>query len=136
MKTTLPKKPSKGRVSANPEAFYQASEGAGVTHGDCFDCWGGSLSGGGEAAQTPRLKVCRRPLEETPRELVLILPPSSIQLRVRPLRTSAALVQADRSHVASSSGWSTAPGVRGPCDENAFLMLFDEDDENVTELSS
>ena len=46
-------------VSANPEAFYQASEGAGVTHGDCFDCWGGSLSGGGEAAQTPRLKVCR-----------------------------------------------------------------------------
>lgn len=45
-------------------------------------------------------------------------------------------LQAERSHVASSSGWSTAPSVRGPCDENAFPMLFDEDDENVTELSS
>lgn len=29
----------------SPEAFYQASERAGVTHGDGFDCWDDSLRG-------------------------------------------------------------------------------------------
>ena len=45
-------------------------------------------------------------------------------------------LQAERSHVASSSGWTTASSVRGPCDENAFPTLLDDGDENVTELSS
>lgn len=39
-------------VSAIPEA-------ASVPHRDCFHCWGGSLSSGGEPAQTLRVKVHR-----------------------------------------------------------------------------
>lgn len=42
-------------MSANPEAFYQASERAGVIHRDGFDCWDGSLRGGAFTdAQTER----------------------------------------------------------------------------------
>ena len=45
-------------------------------------------------------------------------------------------LQAERIRGASPSGWSTTPSVRGACDENTFPVLCDEDDENVTELSS
>lgn len=45
-------------------------------------------------------------------------------------------LQAERRHAAFSTGQSTAPGVRGPFDEDALLMLFDEDNGSVIELSS
>ena len=99
--------PSRGVVAEVPPrglrgAWRQSSSpmplrlAASCLHSTGHGARGPELRARGRALRSLRplpLLCVSRHLEETPRELVLILPPGSIQLRVRPLCTSTALVQ-------------------------------------------